>query len=68
MKHKDTKTELLSVVGLDDDDEIDDQSEEAEEKEKQAIRFFTDVYKDKSKRRCSELERVLRSRSQLIEE
>ena len=68
MKHKDTKTELLSVVRLDDNDEIDDQSEEVnkpEEKEKQAIRFLQ-ISIDKSKRRCRELERVIHSRSQLI--
>ena len=66
--YENTKTELLSIVGLDDDDEIDDQSEEVNEtnepeppkkKKSKLSDFFADVYEDKSKRICSKLERVV---------
>ena len=66
--YENTKTELLSIVGLDDDDEIDDQSEEVNEtnepeppkkKKSKLSDFFADIYEDKSKRICSKLERVV---------
>ena len=67
--YKNTKTELLSIVREDDDeDEVDDQSEEINDvnepeplrkKKSKLSDFFADVYKDKSRKRCTKLERIV---------